>query len=148
MLAAMVDMMINILLFLLQLYGNSAITVQMSPDLVLPRSPSSDPLRYAASMIVSRKEVQVGDTVVATFPAEDRAPTDDELKRIGAALEDALTAEQARMQTAGSQDATEVVVQADRQLPWDQLGPLIATASDVGFANVRFVVATTRAEQE
>ena len=148
MLAAMVDMMINILLFLLQLYGNSAISVQLSPDLTLPHSPSSDPLRYAASMIVSRKAVQVGDNIVATFPAEDRAPTDDELNAIGAALQEALSAEQARMQTAGSEDATEVVVQADRQLPWDQLGPLIATASDVGFANVRFVVSTVRAEQE
>ncbi len=140
-LAAMVDMMINILLFLLQLYGNSTVMVQSSPDLSLPRSDSADPIRYAVNVVVSRAKVTVGPDTVSEFPAENRVPTELDLSAITAALTAAREAQQARNATTGTPEPAQVILQVDRRLPWEQLSPVIDAVGSAGFEDVRFVVA-------
>ncbi len=139
MLAAMVDMMINILLFLLQLYGNSAITIQPSPDLELARSTAREQVQWAVSVVVSRTAVSVRDVEIGTFPAQNRGPNAQEYQQLVETLHAQRLEVQAR--SRHQESPREVVVQADRRLSWDVLGPVMRAASDAGFANVRFVVA-------
>jgi biopolymer transport protein ExbD len=139
MLAAMVDMMINILLFLLQLYGNSAITIQPSPDLELARSSARDQVQWAVSLVVSRNAVRLADKDIGSFPAQNRAPSQAEYEALVHALGDERSKVQVRARDHMA--PTEVVVQADKHLSWQVLGPVMRAASDAGFANVRFVVA-------
>lgn len=142
-LAAMVDMMINILLFLLQLYGNSTVMVQSSPELSLPRSSSADPIRYAVNVVVSRVKVTVGPDTVSEFPKENRPPNEAELAAIGTALTAAREAQAARPPaTPGAEpEPARVILQVDRRLPWEQLSPVIDAVGSAGFEDVRFVVA-------
>ncbi len=137
----MVDMMINILLFLLQLYGNSTVMVQSSPDLSLPRSESADPIRYAVNVVVSRAKVTVGPDTVSEFPRENRVPTELDLSAITAALTAAREAQQARSAGSATPEPAQVILQVDRRLPWEQLSPVIDAVGSAGFEDVRFVVA-------
>ncbi len=139
MLAAMVDMMINILLFLLQLYGNSAITIQPSPDLELARSTAREQVQWAVSVVVSRTAVSVHDVEIGVFPAQNRGPNAQEYQQLVETLSEQRLEVQSR--SRDQESPREVVVQADRRLSWDVLGPVMRAASDAGFANVRFVVA-------
>ncbi len=137
----MVDMMINILLFLLQLYGNSAITIQPNPDLELARSAAREQVRWAVSVVVSRNAVRIADNDVGAFPAQNRAPNEQEYQRLVDVLRVQRSAAQARARDGVA--PKEVVVQADKRLSWDVLGPVMRASSDAGFENVRFVVAVT-----
>ena len=62
-LAAMVDMMINILMFLLTLYGTDPVTVQPSADLQVPASTTRRPVQYAPDLRVSAKEITLDGEV-------------------------------------------------------------------------------------
>lgn len=131
-LAAMVDMMINLLLFLLNLYGNSN-GVQPSDDLSFARSTEDRPVHPAPSVVVSQAGVRVGDEVVGTWSAEGRAPDASEVAALRATL----------MGLAQGDDEPELLLQVDRRVPWTSVGPVLGVAGEAGFGNVRFVVAST-----
>ena len=131
-LAAMVDMMINLLLFLLNLYGNSN-GVHPSKDLSLARSTEDRPVHAAPSVVVSHADVRVGDEVAGDWSATGRAPAAEELSSLRVLLQ-ALPRDD---------DRPELLLQIDRRVPWTSVSPILGVAGETGFANVRFVVSST-----
>jgi biopolymer transport protein ExbD len=131
MLAAMVDMMINILIFLLTLYGTDPIDVQPSADLVVPSSHSKDPVEPGVSMVVTRRAVLVDGVEVAALGAEK--PSAAALSR----LQDELVK---RLVPEADGAPPELSVQCDHRVPWDVLGPVLGVAQDAGYGRFRFVV--------
>lgn len=134
-LAAMVDMMINLLLFLLNLYGN-ATGVEPSDTLSFARSTEDAPIHPAPAVVVSRASVKVAGDAVGTWSAEGRAPDGAEVDALRSALRG----------LPRSGDAPELLLQVDRRVPWTSIGPVLTVAGDEGFAHVRFVVASTSEE--
>ena len=146
-LAAMVDMMINLLIFLLHLYGNTPVQVQSSPDLVLPDSRSHDPMTAAVSVVVSRRGVEVGGhQVVALVDPEGKPHFSDgslEAGRIPAlmkALEDAKAATDAGKEPDAPAEAPALLLQCDKRMPWSVLGAVVKTVGEAGFPKMKFVV--------
>jgi biopolymer transport protein ExbD len=141
MLAAMVDILINLLLFLLQLYGNSPAFLQPGKDLEFARSASEEPVAYGPNVRVSRAGVEVDGELLARFGPEGAAPAASELDAVRDALQRRLPPE------ADPEDPPELVVQADRTLAWSQLSPVLSAAGEAGFGDLRFVVTTEREER-
>ena len=145
MLAAMVDMMINILIFLLTLYGTDPIDVRGSADLQLASSLSHDPVKYAVAVVVSQKAVEVDGVPVLALHEDGGALRLPE----GSSALDGFARELAGRRDAAVRAASErrqeptipdMSIQCDRRVPWEVLGPLLTVAGDVGFGQFRFVV--------
>ncbi len=135
-LAAMVDMMINLLLFLLNLYGSSTGAVRTQPGLVFAPSTEVTPVRFAPTVVVSTEQVVVGDTPIGTWSAQGRAPDAGE--------REALTAAVANLpRDPDPRHPQELLLQVDRRVPWVAIGPVLDAATAAGFADVRFVVSST-----
>lgn len=132
-LAAMVDMMINLLLFLLNLYGTSTGAVQPGKELVFAPSTEVAPVRFAPTVVVSRADVRVGDEVVGSWSAEDRAPGEAELSALKSAM----------LLLPRAAGPGELLVQADRRVSWSALSPVLSTAQELGFTDIRFAVSST-----
>ncbi|MEQ1500765.1 MAG: biopolymer transporter ExbD [Myxococcota bacterium] len=144
-LAAMVDMMINLLIFLLHLYGRNPLQSQPKDALELASSRSQDPIAVAVSVVVSLTAVSVrGETIVPLesrdgVPAyADGAVVDRALPELADRLRTALA--DAQENAAGEEVEPEVVVESDRRIPWSVLEPVVASAGDAGIARIRFVV--------
>lgn len=144
-LAAMVDMMINLLIFLLHLYGNTPVQVQSNSDLILPDSRSHDPMTAAVSVVLSRRAVEVnGQQVIALVDPEGDPHFPDGSLESGRlpALMKAL--ETAKPPAAPAPDApTEppaLLLQCDRRIPWSVLGAVVKSVGEAGFPKMKFVV--------
>lgn len=147
-LAAMVDMMINLLIFLLTLYGTDPIDVKPEPNLLVPTSTATRPVQYAADLRVTTREVRVNGVSVLQLEDGPKGP------RIpAAALQDglvpALTEELSRLaatlpppEDPADANRRKVDLQADKSISWEVLGPVIETAGRAGFVKLRFVVRT------
>lgn len=152
-LAAMVDMMINILIFLLHLYGRGAMVTQPSDDLQLAGSTATAPLALTVTIVVSRVSIAVDSTPVLDLVSGDgpsRLPDGVVDHGAIAGLTDAI-ARDLQQQRAGkpAQDtAPEVLVQMDKRTPWSVLGPVLRSASAAGVDNYRFIVSSETAERD
>ena len=151
-LAAMVDMMMNLLIFLITLYGTDPIDVRPSPGLVVPTASSKRPVLYAADLRVSTAEVRINGVTVVTL---EEGPDGQPRLPAGAVVDGLipkLTEELVRLdetlpKSEDPADGTKrkVDLQADRSISWDVLGPVIDTAGRAGFGKLRFVVRTVEA---
>ncbi len=143
MLAAMVDMMINLLIFLLTLYGTDPIDVRGSAELQLASSASHDPVKYAVSVVVSQKAVEVDGVPVVLLREENgalRFPDGDALGGFTQALAQRRDEAVAAAAKRGEDAIPDMSIQCDRRVPWEVLGPLLTQAGDAGFGQFRFVV--------
>jgi biopolymer transport protein ExbD len=151
-LAAMVDMMINILIFLLTLYGTDPIDVRPTPDLVVPASTSVRPVQYAVELRVSTREVAVNGKRVLELQRGAAGPMIPDGTLVDGqipALQGVLTRLAESMPPAaddGQQHAREIDIQCDRSVPWEVLGPVVDTAGKAGFVKLKFVVRTISEE--
>ena len=135
MLAAMVDMMVNVLLFLLTLYGSA----NVAGDLQLPEGNSKTESTTQVALTITQQSVDVdGSPILGVQGAGGWASlSEDGLTRGLDALEAAL---RARHDASSSEDQPRLAVQIDRRVPWSVVEPLIRTAGDAGFVDLRFVV--------
>lgn len=143
MLAAMVDMMINLLIFLLTLYGTDPIEVRGSVDLQLASSQSHDPVKYAVAVVVSLKAVEIDGAPVLMLREVDgalRLPEGSAFEAFAAALVGKRDAAVAAAAAKGVEAVPDMSIQCDRRVPWEVLGPLLTQAGDAGFGQFRFVV--------
>jgi biopolymer transport protein ExbD len=134
MLAAMVDMMVNVLLFLLTLYG----AADAVGELELPEGRSKAEAEAEVALTITQQAVAVdGDAVLGVRPGVGWASLDeDALTRGLDALEATL---RARRDAAASEEAR-LGVQIDRRVPWSVVEPVIRTAGHAGFVDLHFVV--------
>jgi biopolymer transport protein ExbD len=141
-LAAMVDMMINILIFLLHLYGRGAMVEPQSDDMELADSTTEEPLQLTVGVVVTRRAVEVGGQVIVDLEELQLRPGELSDGAIPA-LTEALTSELARERAkAKPGEATEaqLLVQTDKRVPWSVLGPVLRSGAAAGAASYRFVV--------
>ena len=137
MLAAMVDMMVNILIFLLHLYGTDPGNVPASEDLQLAASTAIDAVQPGfVVLVMSKTAVTVDGSKVITLGGEGPNPT--ELDALGMVLSD--RARKAQAKAPDPDKPVEIVVEIDKREPWSVLRPVLATVGRAGFGHVRFVV--------
>lgn len=169
MLAAMVDMMINILLFLLTLYGATSLQALPGDPVQLASSSSREALTPRITLAVTPTAVFVGGTSVIALDQANGQPhlpatalTDGVVPTVTSALQalakttpppaaappttppGGLTVTQGAMPDAPA-PPPELLVECDKRVPWSVLGPLLHTAERAGFGVTRFVVRQTGA---
>lgn len=140
-LAAMVDMMINLLIFLLHLYGGGPVA-PTSDDLQLAKSVATEPVHVRVPVVVSRTSIVVGDQrVVELLSDGERTYVPIEAVENGAigSLTEAI-----REAVANSEPDTsaELLIQTDRRTTWAVLGPVLRSAANAGVDQYRFVVSS------
>lgn len=169
MLAAMVDMMINILLFLLTLYGATSLQPLPGDPVQLASSTAREALTPRITLAVTSTAVFVGGTSVIALDVADGKPhlpttavSDGVVPTVTSALQAlAKTTPPAPrpatpppsgliVGTNGpaadeAAPAPELLVECDKRVPWSVLGPLLHTAERAGFGVTRFVVRQTGA---
>jgi len=134
MLAAMVDMMVNVLLFLLTLYGSAAV----DGDLQLPEGTSKSEPASEVELTISQHSVDVdGSPVIGVQSGGGWASLSEDGLTRGL---DALEAKLRERHDGTSTETPRLAVQIDRRVPWSVVEPLIRTAGDAGFVDLRFVV--------
>jgi biopolymer transport protein ExbD len=139
MLAAMVDMMVNVLLFLLTLYGSTAV----DGDLQLPEGTSKSEPTSEVELTISQQSVDVdGSPVLGVQSSGGWASLSEEGLTRGL---DALEAKLRERHDSTSTETPRLAVQIDRRVPWSVVEPLIRTAGDAGFVDLRFVVTSVAA---
>ena len=150
-LAAMVDMMMNLLIFLLTLYGTDPIDTRPTPDLLVPDSTSKRLVQYAVEVRVSQNDIAVNGKRVLSLHDGASGPSIPDGVLVAGQIP-ALGAELASIaSTMPPQDPDqpaprEIDVQCDKRTPWDVLGPVVETAGKAGFVQLRFIVRTTTGE--
>ncbi|HMV67920.1 MAG TPA: biopolymer transporter ExbD [Myxococcota bacterium] len=149
MLAAMVDMMMNLLIFLITLYGTDPIEIEPSPELVLPRSSAERPIQAAPVVRVTTRQVALGSTVIAALidgpdgPALPAGAVErGSLPDLARELETLATA----TPLPDDGQTRRIDIQCDKRISWDILGPVIETAGRAGFGDYRFIVRSSTAD--
>lgn len=166
MLAAMVDMMINILLFLLTLYGATSLTTLPGDPIQLASSSAREPIRPRITLAITPTAVFVGTTSVVALDVAEGLPhlpatalTDGVVPTVASALQalakttppspaappGPLSVGAGPPQITTPDEAPELLVECDKRVPWSVLGPLLHTAERAGFGVTRFVVRQTGA---
>jgi biopolymer transport protein ExbD len=138
MLAALIDMLVNILIFLLTLYGSDP-GQATEAGVELAASTSEAPVARAVIMVISQEFVSVEGRTVA--PLEQVAHDQEELRTVLQHEWDQVLAE-ADVAADDEKPAPELVLEIDRRVPWTSLRPVLKTAAAVGFVDLRFVVST------
>lgn len=170
MLAAMVDMMINILLFLLTLYGATSLQALPGDPVQLASSSSREALTPRITLAVTPTAVFVGGTSVIALDQADGQPhlpnaavTDGVVPTVTSALQalakttpppapsaavpppSGLSVGPLGLTPDAPAPLPELLVECDKRVPWSVLGPLLHTAERAGFGVTRFVVRQTGA---
>lgn len=146
MLAAMVDMMINILIFLLTLYGTTPIELPKGESLALASSAAREPVKLAVTVAVTTASVYVDNVSVLPLDRASGVPRLPPAAVVDgriAPLADALLAliDEARAPGPDGQPVEpELLLQVDKAVPWSVLGAVMHTAEAVGYPRARFVV--------
>lgn len=147
-LAAMVDMMINILIFLLFLYGRGSLEASPSEDLQLAKSTAKDTVRASVAIVLTRRSIDIGgqtaldlvdDAGVPRLP--EGAVTEGHLPEIARLLEEKRVKAEQQPLPEGKVYVPELLVETDRRVPWSVLGPVLRSGAKAGFEQYRFVVA-------
>lgn len=148
-LAAMVDMMINILIFLLHLYGHGSIEAAPSDDLQLAKSSARDVVRASVAVVVARDAIRVGGQSVVELVDDQGVPRLPEGAVNGAGYVSELAEELTRRREKaeaqplpeGQEYVPELMVETDRRVPWAVLAPVLRSGAQAGIDQYRFVVA-------
>ena len=145
---SMVDMFVIILVFLLKSYSTSPVNINPSEQLKLPSSTSYEDVKDVLKMVVSKQGVHVEDAEVIKFDEKgefvkkDLDPNDNLfIPTLFEALDQKakLTQDIAKMNDKVEFDG-QVLVQADKDLPYALLQKIMYTSMLAGYANVKFAV--------
>jgi biopolymer transport protein ExbD len=146
MLAAMVDMMINLLIFLLHLYGTTPVEVKPTADLQFPQARVADPMQAGRVVRVTHSGVEIDGQPTVRYET-----VDGRLGFPAASLRDGQLGVLADflVQQAGKpeESSPEILVQCDKRVPWSVLGVVVRTAGESGYPKMRFVVAHDEGEE-
>ena len=135
-LAAMVDILVNVLLFLLTLYGASP--TELGAGMELPTAASKDESEGEIELTITQDLVAVGGTQILALDQNggwSQLPPEAQergLQKVRSRLE-------AHRASAGQETAV-LAVAIDRRTPWSVVAPIIQAAGDAGFSDLHFVV--------
>ncbi len=146
---SMMDMMTIVLVFLLKSFDAEGNLLTQADNLRLPNSVSRKMVKeIALTVIVDNDHVLVDGTTVANTPdvaAQDSllvAPMLDLMKEKREAEKKALLAKG----TDQAEESGKVIVQLDKNIPYDIMYKVMATCGFSGYGNVGFAVIQKNAE--
>ena len=138
-LAAMVDMMINLLVFLLFLYGSDPIDAPPGPDMELSESSATEAVRPSVAVVITVREISVEGIAVQALIARDGVPALPEntvvagdIPNLADRLRDELSRAEDRARRRGAEWEPELMIQSDRRVPWAVLQPVVHSAGSAG----------------
>ena len=141
-LTALMDILSNLLFFLLAAYAAQATEVENKSELRLPSSTSQVRLQLQLTISITQSAIQVADAPVARV-AQGRLvdPVDEEGKIPG--LYAKLVSIKGNRAQAGQEQSSEasgILLLADKDTDSDVVSKVLKTAGHAGFVNVRFGV--------
>jgi biopolymer transport protein ExbD len=141
-LTALMDILSNLLFFLLAAYAAQATEVEVKSEMVLPSSASQTRLQLQLTVSITQKAVQVADVPVAKIEKGNLVGELDEEGNIPG-LFAKLNEIRERRAEAGRPETPEaagILLLADKDTDADAVSKVLKTAGQAGFVNVRFGV--------
>lgn len=144
---SMVDMFVIILVFMIKSYSTSPIQVTPSKDLRLPSSSSLTPPKDVLKIKISKSAVSVEDRTVVELK-NGQVPLDKISKDHASFIEplfNDLEKEAKKTEELAKVNETvkfsgEVLIQADKDMPYEVLEKVMYTALAAGYSDVKFAV--------
>ncbi|MCB9779146.1 MAG: biopolymer transporter ExbD [Alphaproteobacteria bacterium] len=154
---SMMDMMTIILVFLLKSYSTSDVSVAPSDNLQLPTSTSQKAPELAVNLVVAKDQIVVDGVPVLDLtkvPDEENpgqqlivVPEDEKRGQVITKLYDRLLEKAEAAKTLAEQSGSDehafkgrVLIQCDRELPFNVLREVMYTAGQAQFGEFKFVV--------
>jgi biopolymer transport protein ExbD len=141
-LTALMDILSNLLFFLLAAYAAQATEVEDKSELHLPSSTSQVRLQLQLTISVTRHAIQVADIPVVGIEKGRLIEEEDEDGKIPSLYTKLITIRERRAES-GRTDAAEtsgILLLADKETDSDIISKVLKTAGHAGFVNVRFGV--------
>lgn len=141
-LTALMDILSNLLFFLLASYSTQTTEVAQKPDMKLPDSSSRTKIEKELTVTVTKKELLVADVPVDNIANGKVGNDDGETIK---SLLDRLKVVKASRAAAGQDDlpgADTLLLLADRDTDSIQIARVLKTAATAGFVKARFGVIT------
>lgn len=136
---SMVDMFVILLVFLLKSFSTSPINIAPREGMVLPASSSvTDPVDVA-KVIISNDGVYLNDEQVLTLD-KGSVPTKELDSRDSRFIKSLYKALMEQAKGAKPETAGQLLLQADRELSYQQLEKILFTSGAAGFSDVKLAV--------
>jgi biopolymer transport protein ExbD len=141
-LTALMDILSNLLFFLLAAYAAQATEVEDKSELRLPVSTSQVRLQLQLTISITQTAIQVADVPVARVAKGRLADPVDQEGRIPALYAKLVSIKGNRAQLGQEQgpEASGILLLADKDTDSDVVSKVLKTAGYAGFVNVRFGV--------
>lgn len=141
MLAAMVDMMVNVLIFLLAMYGTGGASPPAGLDLA--RSTSTQSEHSPVIVVVSGETITLDGKPLVVAHGYDALVAEAKKAPIAAAFTKAY----AERQGKDKDHEPELEIQSARDAPWDAVRAVLVGAGEAGFVKLRFTARPTHGEK-
>lgn len=140
-LVPLIDILTNILFFLLVGFASQELQYEQSNNLKLPAASTNAEMKLSIAISISKDELLVEKVRVAKI-IDDKIDALREGDKILPLYEKLNTLRAAReSQTGGVSENDDVIfLLADRQVPFTVLSPVMKTSALAGFPNFRFAV--------
>lgn len=137
---SLTDMFTVILVFLLQTYNTSEVQLEPPPDLRMPTSQSEGVLTQGLEMTLSKESLSIGKEVLAQVNGKDFASGDKDPKdpNFIPALFKSLEKTSKETTVKAVKDG-QILLIADRELPYAVIKKVMYTASMAGFPQVKLI---------
>jgi biopolymer transport protein ExbD len=141
-LTALMDILSNLLFFLLAAYAAQATEVENKAEMHLPSSTSQVRLQVQLTISITQHGIEVADTHVTPIEKGQLVEPTDEEGRIPSLYAKLLSIKERRAQSGREQtgEASGILLLADRDTDSDVVSKVLKTAGYAGFVNVRFGV--------
>lgn len=141
-LTALMDILSNLLFFLLAAYAAQATEVENKAEMRLPSSTSQTRLQLQLTVSITQHAVQVADAAVSAIDKGHLVEIDDEEGRIPSLYAKLMSIKERRAETGREQagEASGILLLADKDTDSEVVSRVLKTAGHAGFVNVRFGV--------
>ncbi len=141
-LTALMDILSNLLFFLLAAYAAQATEVENKAEMHLPASTSQARLQLQLTISITRHFVEVADTPVTPIANGQLDEPEDADGKIASLYAKLVAIKERRAQAGREQsgEASGILLLADKETDSDVISKVLKTAGQAGFVNVRFGV--------
>jgi biopolymer transport protein ExbD len=141
-LTALMDILSNLLFFLLAAYAAQATEVENKEEMRLPASTSQVRLQLQLTISITQHYIQVADAPVSFIEKGKLVEPEDEQGRIPSLYAKLVGIKERRAQSGREQagEASGILLLADKDTDSDVVSKVLKTAGHAGFVNVRFGV--------
>jgi biopolymer transport protein ExbD len=141
-LTALMDILSNLLFFLLAAYAAQATEVENKAEIRLPSSTSQVRLQLQLTISITQHYIQVADTPVTSIEKGKLVEPEDADGKIPSLFQKLVSIKERRAEAGREQagEASGILLLADKDTDSDVVSKVLKTAGHAGFVNVRFGV--------